>query len=170
MEKEYVCDYNIDAFIALLENDNTIKFTIDYDYNEVTMQDSGSVSASYDFVVYKQMCFEYGEILGARDTSADSEIIYTFSPENNKEDTLMKVKEGETYFIKTPANKNISYVSFFTPYVIKEAEFYEQHDREFLKELVYEVYNSDSRFYHKYTMRAFPDYPINAEMSFKITF
>ena len=169
-KKEYVCNYNIPEFTALLENENTIKFTIEYDYNEVTMQDSGSVSASYNFAVYKQMCFEYGEIVGTRDTSADSEIIYTFSPENNKEDTLMKVKEGETYFIKTPANKNISYVSFFTPYVIKEAEFYEQHDREFLKELAYSAYDSDSRFYHKYTMRAFPDYPINAEMSFKITF
>lgn len=82
----------------------------------------------------------------------------------------MKVKEGETYFIKTPANKNISYVSFFTPYLIKEAELYEQHDREFLKELAYEIHNNDSRFYHKYTMRAFPDYPINAAMGFKITF
>ena len=26
---------------------------------------------------------------------------------------------------------------------------------EFLKELIYEVYNDDSRFYHKYTMRGF---------------
>ena len=116
------------------------------------------------------MCFEYGKILGRRDTSVDSEVIYEFSPENNKEDTLMKVKQGETYTIKTPANKEISYISFFTPYVIKEAEFYEQRDTEFLKELIYEVYNDDSRFYHKYTMRGFPDYPINAGMTFKITF
>ena len=168
--KEYVCNYNIPGFIALLENDNTITFTVDYDYNEITMQDSGSVSVSYNFGVYKQMCFEYGKILGRRDTSVDSEVIYEFSPENNKEDTLMKVKQGETYTIKTPANKEISYVSFFTPYVIKEAEFYEQRDTEFLKELIYEVYKDDSRFYHKYTMRGFPDYPINAGMTFKITF
>ena len=168
-KKEYVCNYNVPGFIASLENDNTITFTIDYDYNEVTMQNSGSVSASYNFDVYKQMCFEYGKITGTRDTTADSEIVYIFTPDIDREETLMKVKEGESYFVKTPANKNITYVSFFTPYVIKEAEFYEQHDREFLQELDYEVYTSDNRFYHKYTMKAFPDYPINAEMTFKIT-
>ena len=53
---------------------------------------------------------------------------------------------------------------------VTHLKYIKRNNREFLKELVYSAYDSDSRFYHKYTMRAFPDYPINAEMSFKITF
>lgn len=158
------------AFIADASNNNILEFKVKYDYNEVTMQEGGEFIKRYDMAAFKQMGFEYGKITGTLDTSAGNSVVYVLRPTNNKDTNLIKVKTGETYTVEAPANANISYVTFFTPYPITQAEFYERHDTEFLETLEYKACTDDTRFAHCYTMRAYPSYPINSKMTFKITF
>ena len=77
-----------------------------------TVAISSPVSASYNFDVYKQMCFEYGKITGTRDTTANSEIVYIFTPDINREETLMKVFNLKCFISKSIMNFIFSFTKF----------------------------------------------------------